>query len=63
MFTEKELWQIVGLVSNVDYYAKSNFEFGLKVLAMLPDSEDKTYYQKNFNQEIFDLEEHEKENN
>lgn len=48
MFTEKELWQIVGLVNNQDYYSSPDFKFGLKVLDMLPDSEMKTFYQKTF---------------
>jgi hypothetical protein len=58
MFTENELWQIVSLVNGVDYYSESNFEFGLKVLNMLPDSKDKTYYQRIFNQELIDLQEY-----
>jgi hypothetical protein len=58
MFTENELWKIVSLVAGVDYYSESNFEFGLKVLDMLPDSKDKTHYQKIFNQELIDLQEY-----
>ena len=61
MFNEKELWQIVSLVNGVDYYSESNFEFGLKVLDMLPDSKDKTYYQKIFNLELNDLRNHERQ--
>lgn len=55
MFTEIELWKIVSLVSGVDYYHESNFELGLKVLDMLPDSKDKTHYQNIFKQELIDL--------
>ena len=57
MFTENELWQIVSLVSNADYYHASDFEFGLKVLDMLPDSENKTFYKRIFKQELKDLQE------
>jgi hypothetical protein len=55
MFTEKELWQIVGLVNNQDYYSEPDFRFGLKVLDMLPDSEDKTYYQKSFTKSLNEM--------
>jgi predicted hydrolase (HD superfamily) len=59
MFTEKELWQIVGLVHNQDFYSERDFEFGLKVLAMLPDSDMKPYYEKSFRRHIEVIKENE----
>lgn len=48
MFTEQELWKIVHLVSNLEYESISDYELGIKVLNMLPDSVNKTYYLKSF---------------
>jgi hypothetical protein len=52
MFTEQELWKIVHLVCNQEYDLESDYELGIKVLNMLPDSEDKSYYLKSFSKSL-----------
>jgi hypothetical protein len=51
-FTEQELWKIVHLVCNQEYELESDYELGIKVLNMLPDSENKTYYLKSFSKSL-----------